>query len=169
VSEHEPPSASPDAFREILAHWASGVCVVTTNADAMLYGLTVSSFTALSLDPPLVLVCLSRSNRLVQMIEGCKGFAVTILAREQIAASRYFARPGRLPTTDFTEIEGEWTPVGQPVIAGALAWMTCALHAIVVQGDHSIVIGKVTLTHVNEGKEPLLYYSRGYRGVGPPE
>jgi flavin reductase (DIM6/NTAB) family NADH-FMN oxidoreductase RutF len=169
VPEHEPTSASPDAFREILAHWASGVCVVTTNSDTMLYGLTVSSFTALSLDPPLVLVCLARSNRLVQMIEGSQGFAVSILSREQTAASRYFARPGRLPTTDFTEIEGEWTPVGQPVIAGALAWMACALHAIVVQGDHAIVIGRVTLTHVNEGREPLLYYDRSYRGIGPLE
>jgi flavin reductase (DIM6/NTAB) family NADH-FMN oxidoreductase RutF len=143
--------------------------VVTTNADGMLYGLTVSSFSALSLDPPLVLVCLARSNRLVQMVEGSKGFAVSILAHEQKPASRYFARPGRLPTTDFTEIEGEWTPVGQPVIAGALAWMTCALHAVVTQGDHAIVIGRVTLTRVTEGKEPLLYYARGYRTIGNPE
>jgi flavin reductase (DIM6/NTAB) family NADH-FMN oxidoreductase RutF len=169
VPDHEPSSATPQAFREVLAQWASGVCVVTTNADSMLYGLTVSSFSALSLDPPLVLVCLSRSNRIVEMIEGSKGLAVSILSREQTAASRYFARPGRLPTTDFTEIAGEWTPVGQPVIAGALAWMTCALHAVVVQGDHAIVIGRVTLTHVHEGKEPLLYYARGYRGIGSPE
>ena len=47
--------------------------------------------------------------------------------------------------------------------------MTCALHATVVQGDHAIVIGRVTATNVNEGKEPLLYYARGYRGVGPAE
>jgi flavin reductase (DIM6/NTAB) family NADH-FMN oxidoreductase RutF len=160
-------TATAAAFREVLAHWASGVCVVTTNHDAMLYGLTVSSFSALSLDPPLVLVCLAHTNRIVTMIEASKGFAVSILAREQTAAAGYFARPGRLPTVDFTEIEGEWTPVGQPVIAGALAWMTCALHAVLPQGDHSIVVGRLTDTRVNTGREPLVYYSRGYRTVTP--
>ena len=160
-------TATVAEFKEVLAHWASGVCVVTTNADSMLYGLTVSSFSALSLDPPLVLVCLANSNRIVAMIEASQGFAVSILAREQTAASQYFARPGRLPTTDFTEIEGQWTPVGQPVIAGALAWMVCGLHSVLPVGDHSIVVGKLMLTGVNPGREPLLYYNRGYRTVTP--
>jgi 3-hydroxy-9,10-secoandrosta-1,3,5(10)-triene-9,17-dione monooxygenase reductase component len=158
-------TATTAAFKEVLAHWASGVCVVTTNAESMLYGLTVSSFSALSLDPPLVLVCLANSNRIVAMIEASQGFAVSILAREQTAASQYFARPGRLPTIDFTEIEGEWTPAGQPVIAGSLAWMVCGLHAVIPQGDHSIVVGKLTLTGVTPGREPLLYYNRSYRTV----
>ena len=158
-------TATTAAFKEVLTHWASGVCVVTTNHDSMLYGLTVSSFSALSLGPPLVLVCLANSNRIVAMLEASKGFAVSILAREQTAAAQYFARPGRLPTTDFTEIEGEWTPAGQPVIAGALAWMVCGLHAVLPEGDHSIVVGKLMLTNVASGREPLVYYNRGYRTV----
>ena len=151
-------------FKAVLSQWASGVSVVTTNDDGMLYGLTVSSFSSLSLDPPLVLVCLANSNRIVQMIEQSSGFAVSILASDQAAASNYFARPGRLPTKEFTEIEGEWTPTGQPVIKGALAWVTCRLHQTLPQGDHTIVIGRVEATHTSPPeRRPLVYWSRAYR------
>ncbi|MEQ1572481.1 MAG: flavin reductase family protein [Myxococcota bacterium] len=154
-----------NAFRGVLSRWASGVSVVTSNDNGMLYGLTVSSFSALSLDPPLVLVCLANTNRIVSMIEASGGFAVSILASDQQQASAYFAQPGRLPTTEFTEIAGEWTPAGQPVIAGALAWITCTTHALVRQGDHTICIGAVGDTRVDEGKAPLLYWNRAYRGI----
>ena len=150
-------------FKEVLAQWASGVSVVTTNDQGLLYGLTVSSFSSVSLDPPLVLVCLANSNRIVPMIGAADGFAVSILADDQQSASAYFARPGRLPSQDFTEIEGEWTPSGLPVIAGALAWVTCSLHATIPQGDHTIVVGRVTEARVAAGRQPLLYWSRGYR------
>ena len=158
-------NASAASFRDVLSRWASGVSVVTTNHDGMLYGLTVSSFSSLSLDPPLVLVCLANVNRMVAMIEASRGFAVSILSSDQVTASNYFARQGRLPTPDFTEIEGQWTTSGQPVIAGALAWMTCELHALHAQGDHTIVIGRVSETATHDG-EPLLYWSRGYRRIG---
>jgi flavin reductase (DIM6/NTAB) family NADH-FMN oxidoreductase RutF len=160
--------SGPAGFKQVLSQWASGVCVVTTNDDGMLYGLTVSSFSSLSLDPPLVLVCLANSNRILAMIEAANGFAVSILASEQQQASQYFARPGRLPTTDFTEIEGQWTPSGLPVISGALAWVTCSLHTTVREGDHTIVIGRVGDTGgravgpEGEGR-PLVYWSRSYR------
>ena len=99
-------SASPEQFKAVLSRWASGVSVVTTNDDGMLYGLTVSSFSSVSLDPPLVSVCLSEGNRLVEMIKQSGKFAVSILGANQQAASQYFARPQRLPTPNFTEIEG---------------------------------------------------------------
>ncbi len=156
-------SLAPDRFKELLSRWASGVSVVTTNDDGMLYGLTVSSFSSLSLDPPLVLVCLANSNRILSMIEQSRDFAISILAADQVSASNYFARPGRLPTPDFTEIEGAWTASGQPVVSGALAWMVCSLHATVPAGDHTIVIGQVADAAVREHGEPLLYYNRGYR------
>jgi flavin reductase (DIM6/NTAB) family NADH-FMN oxidoreductase RutF len=159
-------TATAADFRAVLSQWASGVSVVTTNDDGMLYGLTVSSFSSLSLEPPLVLVCLSNTNRIVPMIQTSKGFAVSILASDQVSASAYFAQPGRLPTPDFTEIAGEWTPSGQPVIAGSLACMTCALDTLLPRGDHSIVIGRVLDTRVTPGKAPLLYWSRSYRQIG---
>lgn len=155
-------SHGADGFKEVLSRWASGVSVVTTNDEGMLYGLTVSSFSSLSLDPPLVLVCLGNANRILSMIETSGDFAISILSSGQVSASNYFARTGRLPTPDFTEIEGEWTPSGQPVVKGSLAWVVCSLHAMVAQGDHTIVIGRVVDSAVREHGEPLLYYNRGY-------
>jgi flavin reductase (DIM6/NTAB) family NADH-FMN oxidoreductase RutF len=161
-------TATAEGFRDVLSRWASGVSVVTTNHEGMLYGLTVSSFSSLSLDPPLVLVCLANTNRIVGMISASQGFAVSILASGQAAASNYFARQGRLPTPDFTEIEGDWTPSGQPVIRGSLAWMVCDLQSSFVEGDHTVVIGRVIDTHAETEGQPLLYWSRRYRSIGPP-
>ncbi len=153
-----------DDFKAALASWASGVSVVTTNSGGELYGLTVSSFSSLSLDPPLILVCLKNENKLPSMIAEAEGFAVSILSREQEEASNYFARANRPATTGFTEIEGRWTPSGQPVIEGALATIVCELQDSLPQGDHTIVVGRVIQAETSEG-EPLLYYRRKYRGV----
>ena len=88
--------AIQDDFKSALSSWASGVSVVTVNSGGMLYGLTVSSFTSVSLDPPLVLVCIGTDNRWHRMAEQAGEFAVSILAREQEAASggRSFAGAG---------------------------------------------------------------------------
>ena len=156
--------ALPDDFKAALASWASGVSVVTTNSGGRLYGITVSSFSSVSLDPPLILVCLSNENKLPGMIVESEGFAVSILGRTQENASNYFAMSGREATSDFTEIEGEWTPSGQPIIAGSLATVVCELQECLPQGDHTIVIGRVIQATSGDG-EPLLYYRRKYRGV----
>lgn len=166
MSGPEPGTLRPAEFRELLSRWASGVSVVTSNDSGLLYGLTVSSFSSLSLDPPLVLVCLSNANRIVDMIRASGGFAVSMLASDQVAASNYFAQTGRSPTPGFTVVEGEWTPSGQPIVAGSLAWMTCETHALVAHGDHTIAIGRVTESRVDDGKEPLLYWNRSYRQIG---
>lgn len=154
-----------DELRAVLSRWASGVAVVTTNDNGLLYGLTVSSFTSVSLDPPLILVSLSNNNRLTSMIETSHGFAVSLLGADQEAASNYFARPGRLPTPDFTEIAGEWTPSGQPVLANALGWLSCSLHALLPQGDHTLVLGRVNGAGGEADKQPLVYWSRAYRRI----
>lgn len=156
-----------DGFRETLAAWPSGVSVVTTNADGQLYGLTVSSFSSLSADPPLVLVCVANENRLPAMVDRSGGFAVSILERSQEPASRYFARAGRSPSEDFTEIAGRHTASGQPVIEGSLAWLTCRLRRAIPEGDHTILIGEVVETYAGEG-QPLLYWRRAYRSIGTP-
>ena len=85
--------ALTDDFKNALSGWASGVSVVTTRDAGLAYGLTVSSFTSVSLDPPVVLVCLGHGNRLHEMIASSKRFAVSLLARDQEAASNHFASP----------------------------------------------------------------------------
>jgi flavin reductase (DIM6/NTAB) family NADH-FMN oxidoreductase RutF len=154
-----------DGFKNALSCWCSGVSVVTTRSnDGLMYGLTVSSFSSLSLDPPLILVCIDNRNRFSAMVAEAGGFAVSLLHTGQEAASNYFARPGRLPTPDFTEIEGDWTKSGQPVVKGSMAWLACELHQQVEAGDHTIVIGRVVETHASDA-QPLLYFRRAYRTI----
>jgi len=151
-------------FKKAMGSWASGVSVVTTNDDGMLYGLTVSSFTSVSLDPPLVLVCLNHDNRMGQMIAASSRFAVSLLADDQEPASNYFAIPGREPTEGFVQIDGEWTDHGVPVVNNALAYVVCDHHQTMDLGDHAVVVGKVIDAVTREdGRGPLMYWRRGYR------
>jgi len=155
----------PSDFKDALAAWASGVSVVTVNNAGMVYGLTVSSFSSLSLDPPLVLVCLSNSNRLPQMIDEAGTFAVSILDRGQEDASNLFASRGREPTDDIDSLGCRWTESGAPVVDGAMGWVACTLHDRIEQGDHTIFVGEVTEASADPGGKPLLYFRRAYRGV----
>ncbi len=152
-------------FKDALASWASGVTVVTTRAGGLLYGLTVSSFTSVSLDPPLILVCLATTNRMGEMIGQSRRFGVSILGREQEAASNYFASPGREPTEGFVEIEGQWTDYEVPIVQGALAHVVCDLHDSTEVGDHLVVVGRVIHAEAERDGEPLVYWRRRYRGL----
>lgn len=157
-----------DEFKEALSTWASGVSVVTAVQDGAHYGLTVSSFCSLSLEPPLVLICLNRANRLPAMIEATGRFAVNVLAAGQEAASNHYARSGREPTAAFAAAApGTLTDTGYAVLTDASATLECTLREAMDQGDHTIVVGAVEGTHVRPGAEPLLYFSRGYRTLAP--
>jgi flavin reductase (NADH) len=158
-------TAAGDDFKDALASWASGVSVVSTRAGELSYGLTVSSFTSLSFDPPLVLVCVGNKNRLPMMIRESRRFAVSLLAAGQDAASSYFARSGREPTPTLGMPE-ELTDSGMPAVADASAVLACDLHDQLVVGDHTIVVGLVTEARARAEREPLVYHRRRYRTLG---
>jgi len=149
-------------FKDALASWASGVSIVATRAGGLVYGITVSSFASLSLEPPLVLVCVANRNRLPAMVREANGFAISLLSADQGAASAAFARSGREPTPDF-DVAEERTARGLPVVAGAVAYLGCELHSELVVGDHTIVVGRVVEAVASPDREPLLYYRRRYR------
>jgi flavin reductase (DIM6/NTAB) family NADH-FMN oxidoreductase RutF len=155
----------PSDFKNALSAWASGVSVVTVNEGGMFYGLTVSSFSSLSLDPPLVLVCLSNNNRLPEMIQEAGTFSVSILERAQEDASTLFASRGREPTPDIAELGCRLTDTGAPVVDGAMGWVACRLHNSIEQGDHTIFVGEVIEASADPEGKPLLYFRRAYWGV----
>ena len=157
--------SSESDFKDALATWASGVSVVTAADGDLVYGLTVSSFSSLSLDPPLVLVCLVNSNRLPSMIREAGSFAVSILDRKQEQASNSFASRGREPSSDLAAMGCRRTDSGAPVVDGAMGWLVCSLHDSIAQGDHTIFVGRVVEASANPEGEPLLYFRRAYRGV----
>lgn len=148
------------AFRDTLGCFATGVCIASaTGADGRPVGLTVNSFTSVSLDPPLVLFCLdNRSESLSAFLEA-PGFALSILSAEQQVLSNTFARtPHALRWDGVAAVMGQG---GAPLIQGALAVLDCTRHAVHEGGDHTILVGRV-LGFASQPGAPLLYYRGGY-------
>jgi flavin reductase (DIM6/NTAB) family NADH-FMN oxidoreductase RutF len=170
------PGVDPSLFKAALGRLASGVTVVTVRgADGIDHGMTASAFTSLSLDPPLVLVCVEADNSTYEIIESSDSFAVNILARSQEEISNRFA--GGIVGAD-----GRWTPwpmdrdrfedldfsrgehSGAALLEGSLASLDCTLEAVLPGGDHGIFVGRVQGATLCEGaaQGPLLYSSGGY-------
>ena len=154
---------SADDFKGALGSWAAGVTVVTTRHARLVYGLTVSSFSSLSLEPRLITVCLANSNKIVHMVGESQMFAVSILSEGQAEIANWFSRSGREPVEAFDEFTTiEWH-TGSPIIAGAVAHLDCELESLVPGGDHTIALGRVVGASFEPSLKPLMYYRRGYR------
>lgn len=149
-------------FRQVMSRFASGVTVVTAAFEGDLYGLTVSSFTSLSLDPPLALVCIDQRTRNYTALTQSGSFGINILAADQANLSSHFAGPNKDRWEDIVFQAGSIT--GVPLLTGALAAMECRVAQLLPGGDHTIVVGEIVAAVADEG-EPLLYYRAGYRGL----
>jgi flavin reductase (DIM6/NTAB) family NADH-FMN oxidoreductase RutF len=149
-----------DDFRRVLGHFATGVTVLTTcDADARPTGLTASAFSSVSLDPPLVLICVDHKSQSYPALKERGCFAVNILSTEQQAISRRFAS-SRLDK--FDEVAHTISPdLGLPLIDGAIAQLECTTVSVHVEGDHTIFVGRVERARVGSG-EPLLYFRGQY-------
>ena len=146
-------------FKHALSHFASGITIVTTEHEGTDYGLTVASFASLSLSPPLVLVCISKSSSSHEPIAESGKFGVSILASDQEAVSGRFASRGG---DKFAGLDVRRGTLGVPLVGNALATLECRVKDQVVGGDHSIFIGEVVDTQTREGA-PLLYFRAAYR------
>jgi flavin reductase (DIM6/NTAB) family NADH-FMN oxidoreductase RutF len=145
-------------FRQAMGHFASGVTVVTTQQDGELYGMTVSSFASLSLNPPLVLICIDKSVPSHEAIRSAGHFVVNILEERQEHLSRRFAT---MLNDKFKGVAWHSGQLGLPVLDSTLAVIECRLHTTLAGGDHTIFVGEVVAAEIREGA-PLLYYRRGY-------
>lgn len=153
-------------FRQALGAFATGVTVITTRGEDHLFGMTANAFSSLSLDPPLVLVCVISGTTGAQVIEQNGMFAVNILGAHQEPISRYFAsrdRPRGLEA--FDEIPHSTAATGCPVIDGAAGFLDCRLHAAHEAGDHVIFVGEVVALAHEPDVEPLVYHGGRYRVV----
>ncbi len=149
-------------FRQVMGHFASGVSVVTSAHEGKLVGLTVSSFTSLSLSPMLVLVCVNLQSASHATLIAAGQYAVNILSEEQEYLSRRFASH---ESEKFTVGTYTLSPRGLPLLNGTLAQIECRLHTTLPGGDHTIFIGEVVAASCSEGR-PLLYYRSGYHHLG---
>ena len=158
-------AVEPQQFKETLAHWASGVTVVTTLHEGNPVGITASSFSSVSLDPPSVLICVNKRLFTHGAIQENGVFAVNILGEEHLEWGKRFA--GMVPEIEdrFAGIECHSEETGCPVFTDALAWLDCRLIHVYDEGDHSIFIGEVLSAGSGKESKPLLYYYRNWRSM----
>lgn len=162
----------PGRFRQVLGHFCTGVTVITTITGGEPAGFACQSFAALSLDPPLVLFCPSRSSATWPRIARAGHFCANVLADGQRELARIFGSSG---PGKFAGVRWSPSASGSPVLDGALTWVGAAVEAVHEAGDHYVVLGRVTELGPCRGGQPLLFY-RGRFDVtaarsadGPPE
>jgi flavin reductase (DIM6/NTAB) family NADH-FMN oxidoreductase RutF len=149
-------------FKNALAHWATGVTVVTTRSGDRHIGITASSLTSLSLEPPQILICVARKLYTHAAILESGVFAVNILDVEQIEWGMRFA--GLVPENGdrFSDIEFDTATTGCAILPGVLGWLDCMLRHTYDGSDHTIFVGEVVAAGFELGS-PLLYFNRHWR------
>jgi flavin reductase ActVB len=154
----------PAEFKRAMARVPGAVTVATTVSPyGKRWGFTASSFSSLSLDPPLVLICLHKSASTHEAFVSAERFMINLLAYEQSGVALRFAKPGvdRFEAGDMEPCE-----LGLPGIPSASVRVACAMHDVLDGGDHSILIGRVEVTYIGT-QAPLVYYDRSFTSLTP--
>ncbi len=152
----------PEDLREMMRSWTSGVALVTSHFEGNHHGMTVSSFTSVALDPPLVLVCIDTSSRTHDMILNSGAFAAAILAEDQGQVSDRFAgRQGEF-MDQFEALSVITTASGCPIPEGSLAYVDCRVTATHPGGSSTVIIGQVTEARILRQAPPLVYHDQHY-------
>jgi flavin reductase len=162
-----PAPAGVGAFRQAMSSFATGITVVTVACeDGTMHGMTVNSFSSVSLDPMLVLVCLNEASRGAGLIERAGAFAVNVLSAGQEDLSRWFASPHRpAGPAMFDSVPVEPGLTGSPVLAGATASFDCWLRQSHRAGDHLIVLGEVAALVHRPQLDPLIFHAGMYKSL----
>lgn len=150
---------SPDAFRQAMSKFATGVAVISTlGQDGAPHGMTANAITSVSLEPPLILVCIGHQRVTYGNVMARRRFGVNFLAQGQGDIARYYARDPRDRSGDVA-VPWQATGASPPRMDGAIAFLSCQVVAAYDHGDHAIVVAHVEEALVSQGK-PLLYYER---------
>jgi len=166
TSKMPTPPLSSFEFRKALGHFTTGVTVITVEREpGNIHGMTANSFTSVSLDPMLILVCVDHRAKMVHLLEKKKHFGVSVLKAGQEAISEYFAKGEQsAEAEERLSIHYRQTSSGIFVLENVLLQMSCRVVTSHVAGDHTIFIGAVQDAQMNEG-EPLLYFRGEYRKI----
>jgi flavin reductase (DIM6/NTAB) family NADH-FMN oxidoreductase RutF len=160
-----PPA--PAQMKDVLSRFASGVTVVTTLHEGAPYGLTVSAFSAVSLSPPRVLVCLGNDTDSKPLVERAGRFAVHILGKDHAGLGLRFAKLAADAGDPFEGLPYRSEQTGSPILDQCLAWLDCTIASTAQVGDHTVFVGAVEAAGLGADGEPVLYYRRGWRVLHP--
>lgn len=150
-----------DAFREAMRQLAAGVSIIAAGTKTECTGITVTSLTPLSMEPPTILTCVNRTSSLVPFLHRYWRFSVNLLsAQQQEIAERFTGRNGHQGFDRFQSEHWGELPSGTPVLLNALATIDCELEEIIERHSHMIVLGRVVDATVKAGAAPLLYHQR---------
>jgi flavin reductase len=149
-------------LRKVMRRWTSGVTVVSTHYQGKDHGMTVSSFTSVSLDPPLVTISLMKDSRTLEMIKRSDSFAITILSSDQVKISKVFAGEVADSENRFEGIDTMKLVTGSPMVKGGLAFFDCKVSEVYDFTSNSLIIGGVIAAEIGEESRPLLYFDQRY-------
>ena len=159
------PSAilDPEQLRQSMRAWTSGVTIVTASHAGEQHGMTVSSFTSIALEPPLIIISLQTDSRTHDLVTQANAFAVTILGDGQEDVSDRFA--GRIPDAEdrLSGIETGTLVTGAPFIKGGLAYLDCRVTQTIAVGTNTLFLAEVVAARGNGEGKPLVYHDRKYR------
>jgi flavin reductase (DIM6/NTAB) family NADH-FMN oxidoreductase RutF len=162
-------AGSADALRQVMGQFSSGVTIVTALRRGIKHAMTATAICSVSLVPPLILVCVSRSSRFHEAITEADAWCVSLLSADQERLARHFANKGRDLLSQFDQVAYTPSPLsGTPLIDGALAWMELVTYGQHDGGDHTIVVGELVNAsgppprNSRRRRAPLTYYQGTY-------
>lgn len=152
-------------FKEVMKRFATGICVVTTKTDDQINGMTATAVSSLSMEPPLLIVCIDIKNRSHELIKKSSAFAVNVLSVDQRESSNIFATPGKDKSEYLQRLETFTRSTGSPIIKDSIAYLDCLLWSVYDGGDHSIFVGEVVDSGTLSDDPPLLYFNGDYHSL----
>jgi 3-hydroxy-9,10-secoandrosta-1,3,5(10)-triene-9,17-dione monooxygenase reductase component len=155
---------SGEELRDAMRRHAAGVCVVTAVVEGVRYGATVASLVSLSLEPALVGISIGRQSSFHEPLRDAGRFGVSLLAGDQAQLAKHFGRSGVPPVAQWVAIDLH-ADEPEPLLAGALAWLTCAIRAEHAAGDHTVFVADVTAIELGREEASLVYLRHGYEAV----
>lgn len=160
------PAIDGADYRHVMGHFLTGVTVITAidPESGLPVGLAASSFTSVSMDPPLVLFCAGKSSSSWAKIQAAGSYCVNILGADDEALCRTFASKSN---DKFMGVGWREGPSGSPILGTSLAWIDCVMHSEVDAGDHVVAIGRVLGLGTRDATGPLAYYRGGYGRFQP--
>lgn len=160
---------SPNALRNVMGHFASGVTIATALHHGIKHAMTATAICSVSLEPPLVLVCVSKSSRFHAAIIQAENWCLSLLTIDQEPLAQHFSNRGRDLLSQFDNVPHTPSPLsGTPLIDGSLAWLECTTYGVHDGGDHTVVVGEIVRASGLPSDDdpnapaPLTYYRGAY-------